>query len=72
MKRVLVTTTLAVIIFTCFVQGGTMKWLVTKVAVQLADQHEVTILEHINERVGDFLLVTILEHINERVGDFLF
>ena len=50
-KRLMVTTTLAVIIFTCFVQGATMKKLVEKLGVKKAEKRELPMMEHLNNRV---------------------
>ncbi|XP_053404258.1 sodium/hydrogen exchanger 1-like [Mercenaria mercenaria] len=62
MKDMFMTTTLFIIFFTVFIQGGTIKWLVKKMRVSLQDSSKDMILyQQLNQHVSDHLMAGIEE-----------
>ncbi|XP_060597709.1 sodium/hydrogen exchanger 2-like, partial [Ruditapes philippinarum] len=62
MKNMFMTTSLFVIFFTVFIQGGTIKWLVKKMRVSLQDSSKDMILyQELNQHVSDHLMAGIEE-----------
>lgn len=70
MKRLFVTTTLFVIFFTVFVQGGTIKFLVKKLRIKLAvNTNEMKISEAVTSRVFDHITAGVEEILGYTTGD---
>ncbi|GAB6019688.1 hypothetical protein CHUAL_001243 [Chamberlinius hualienensis] len=69
LKQLFVTTTLVIIFFTVFFQGGTIKWLVKCFEIQMADKETETITRQINVAVIDNVMAGV-EQIIGRYGDF--
>lgn len=62
MKELFVSTTLFIIFFTVFFQGGTIKWLVKKLQVSLQeDPMEMILYQELNQHVQDHLMAGIEE-----------
>ncbi|XP_052782496.1 Na(+)/H(+) exchanger protein 7-like isoform X2 [Mya arenaria] len=70
MKNMFVTTTLFIIFFTVFIQGGTIKWLVKKLRVKLADKDkDMSLNEEISNHVFDHIMAGVEEIIGYTMGD---
>ncbi|XP_060600356.1 Na(+)/H(+) exchanger protein 7-like [Ruditapes philippinarum] len=70
MKNMFVTTTLFVIFFTVFVQGGTIKWLVRKLRVKLAESTpDMQITEELSNHVFDHIMAGIEEIVGYTTGE---
>ncbi|XP_077987983.1 sodium/hydrogen exchanger 1-like [Glandiceps talaboti] len=66
LKNMLVTTTLAVIIFTVFIQGITVKPLVKCMRVHLADEHKTTMVEELQSNVNSFMMAGVEEIVGHK------
>lgn len=53
-KPIFLTTTLLVILFTVFIQGGTIKWLVRLLNIKKSSDEDKTMNEEINDNVRQF------------------
>ncbi|KAL4220616.1 hypothetical protein ACF0H5_021013 [Mactra antiquata] len=70
MKNMFVTTTLFVIFFTVFIQGGTIKWLVKKFRVKLAQTNtEMRLNEELSSHVFDHVMAGIEEILGYTTGE---
>ncbi|VDK42831.1 unnamed protein product [Anisakis simplex] len=56
-KNMFASCTIVVILFTVFVQGLSIKWLVKRLKVKQNEVHKKTIFEMVSENVSDFLFV---------------
>ncbi|XP_052785007.1 sodium/hydrogen exchanger 1-like isoform X2 [Mya arenaria] len=62
MKNMFITTTLVIIFFTVFIQGGTIKWLVKKMRISLNDSTKDMIMyQELNQHITDHLMAGIEE-----------
>ncbi|XP_070538540.1 Na(+)/H(+) exchanger beta-like [Ptychodera flava] len=71
LKRMFVTTTLAVIIFTVFVQGISVKPLVKVTRVHLADSHKPSMFEEMNTNATDYLMAGVEEIIGHKGENYI-
>ncbi|XP_060600352.1 Na(+)/H(+) exchanger protein 7-like isoform X2 [Ruditapes philippinarum] len=70
MKNLFVTTTLFIIFFTVFVQGGTIKWLVKKLRVKLAEgDPEMNLNRELASHVFDYILAGVEQIVGYTTGD---
>ncbi|XP_045201106.1 sodium/hydrogen exchanger 1-like [Mercenaria mercenaria] len=70
MKNMFVTTTLFVIFFTVFIQGGTIKWLVKILRVKLAESRpDMQITEELSNHVFDHIMAGIEEIVGYTTGE---
>lgn len=58
-KQMFVTTTLAVVVFTVFFQGGTIKFLVNLLDIDKKDESQRLIAEEVNDTVMEHLMAGI-------------
>lgn len=56
-QPIFLTTTLIVILFTVFIQGGTIKWLVNLLRIKKSTAEEKTMNEEINDNARDIILI---------------
>ena len=67
--QMFVTTTLAVVMFTVFLQGSTIKLLVTWLHIDRKGEEHVSLTEEINRKVFEHMMVGIVI-IRGKHGDF--
>lgn len=55
-RRLFVTTTIVIVMFTVFVQGTTIKPLLKCLNIAMADDHDVAGFEKLNDRLVDYTM----------------